>query len=95
MCGNGVRCVAKFVYDHGIAAQAHVEHRNRQWRLEHRTRNPKRTRGTHPRRYGRADFAPCIIPTTLVAPEGVTEPVVNVPFQIADENSACDLRLDG
>ena len=24
MCGNGIRCVAKYVYDHGIAAQAEL-----------------------------------------------------------------------
>jgi len=25
MCGNGVRCVAKFIYDHGIARKEHVK----------------------------------------------------------------------
>ena len=24
MCGNGVRCVAKYVYDHGLAKQANA-----------------------------------------------------------------------
>src|SRR5690349_7352595 len=25
MCGNGVRCVAKYVYDHGIAREKHLK----------------------------------------------------------------------
>ena len=25
MCGNGIRCVAKYVYDHGIAPKDHVK----------------------------------------------------------------------
>ena len=34
MCGNGVRCVAKYVYDHGIAAKADADDRNRPRRAD-------------------------------------------------------------
>ena len=29
MCGNGLRCVAKFVHDHGIARKPQLTHRDR------------------------------------------------------------------
>ena len=29
MCGNGMRCVAKYVYDHGIARKDRLDHRDR------------------------------------------------------------------
>ena len=34
MCGNGLRCVAKYVYDHGIATQAAADHRDRPRRAD-------------------------------------------------------------
>ena len=56
MCGNGIRCVAKFVYDHGIAAEAVAEDRNRprRARRSNSTVNAGKVR-QRPRRHGRAD----------------------------------------
>ena len=34
MCGNGVRCVAKYVYDHGLAPQEDAADRNRPGRAD-------------------------------------------------------------
>ena len=47
MCGNGVRCVAKYVYDHGIAAKRAAEDRNRRRRAHARpgSRPAARSRG--------------------------------------------------
>ena len=39
MCGNGVRCVAKYVYDHGIAKKPIVKNRNRPRRIVARIGN--------------------------------------------------------
>ena len=38
MCGNGVRCVAKYVYDHGLRATTAPHHRNRPRRPDARPR---------------------------------------------------------
>ena len=44
MCGNGVRCVAKYVYDHGIAEKRHAADRNgpRHPRIAAASRRPAR-----------------------------------------------------
>ena len=56
MCGNGIRCVAKYVYDHGIRRQRDAENRIGRARAIARSvlhrRQSQQVRG----RYGRADI---------------------------------------
>ncbi len=83
MCGNGIRCVAKYLYDYGICRKremtvetgAGIKHlqlfvegeRVRQVRVE----------------MGVPRFRPKEIPTTLQAPSGDAEdPILEVPYQV-------------
>ena len=34
MCGNGIRCVGKYVYDHGLAREGHAARRDRRRRQD-------------------------------------------------------------
>ncbi len=56
MCGNGVRCVAKYVYDHGIAKKPtlKIETGHGVLSLDLEVAGGKVAKGS--RRYGRADF---------------------------------------
>ena len=56
MCGNGVRCVAKYLYDHGLARQEPVDDRDRPRRPHARPRSRRRAGAAGPRRHGRADL---------------------------------------
>ena len=78
MCGNGVRCVAKYVYDHGLASKQTPEDRNRRGRAVARSGN-RVGRGRHgigrqsaarAGRHGRPQLAASQIPVALpgVAP---------------------------
>ena len=52
MCGNGVRCVAKYVYDHGIARKPTLTHRDRPRRPDARVAS----RGRQGRSASRVDM---------------------------------------
>lgn len=89
MCGNGVRCVAKFVHDHGIAAKTplKIETGRGVLTLDLEIRQGKAVRV-------RVDMGEPIldgakIPTTFEGPR-----VVNVPLPIAQEPcfAACGLE---
>lgn len=78
MCGNGIRCVAKYVYDHGICPREQLKIETACGIL---TLNVEVERGKVQR--VRVDMGPPIlepekIPTTLAGPQ-----VVEQPFEIA------------
>jgi diaminopimelate epimerase len=82
MCGNGIRCVAKYLYDHGICRREtlRVESASTVYTLELTIR------------HGRVDqvrvdmgepiLLPEQIPTTLRSPAGPAEPVVDLPLAV-------------
>jgi diaminopimelate epimerase len=82
MCGNGIRCVAKYLYDHGICRREtlRVESAGTVYTLELTIR------------HGRVDqvrvdmgepiLLPEQIPTTLRSPAGPAEPVVDLPLAV-------------
>jgi diaminopimelate epimerase len=83
MCGNGIRCVAKYLYDYGIR-------RNKTLQIE----SAKRMLTLHLEVAGgvvdrvRVDMGEPIlipeqIPTTLRSPKGAGEPVVDFPLSVA------------
>ncbi|BBO34152.1 diaminopimelate epimerase [Lacipirellula parvula] len=83
MCGNGIRCVAKFVHDHGIAVrdQLRITSAGKQFLLDLETRSGKVERV-------RVDMGEPIltardIPTTLAG-----DPPVDAPFEIAGRTLA-------
>jgi diaminopimelate epimerase len=81
MCGNGIRCVAKYVYDHGIARKDHVTIETGRGVLT----LDLEIEGGKARRV-RVDMGTPIlqgsdIPTTLPG-----DPPVDVPVEIADEH---------
>ncbi len=84
MCGNGIRCVAKYLYDHGIRRKEHltVESAGRVLSLELVT-------GGGVVKQVRVDMdepilIPERIPTTLRSPNGPEQPVVDVPLSVGD-----------
>ena len=57
MCGNGIRCVAKYVYDHGICQQDHAANRIGRQCLHAGTERSSGGRvASGPRRHGPADL---------------------------------------
>jgi len=91
MCGNGVRCVAKYIHDHGIAPKGAGDRRDGPGGPDPR---PSRPRGARVRRV-RVDMGPPIlhsadIPTTLPG-----DPPVNVPLTVRGPSPGRDGRLDG
>jgi diaminopimelate epimerase len=82
MCGNGIRCVAKYLYDHGICRQERlqIESAGRLLSLELNV-----TAGLVDRvrvDLGEPILIPDRIPTTLRSPKGPEEPVVDVPIEV-------------
>jgi diaminopimelate epimerase len=82
MCGNGIRCVAKYVYDHGIRRREtlEIESAGRVFTLE-----LKIARGVVDRvrvDMGQPILIPEKIPTKLRAPGGPEQPVVDLPIAI-------------
>jgi diaminopimelate epimerase len=73
MCGNGIRCVAKYVYDHGIASKESlaIETGNGVLQLELEIVNGKAEQITVD--MGEPKLSPELVPTTLA-----TEPVINL-----------------
>ena len=55
MCGNGLRCVAKYVYDHGIARKDRADHRDRPRHPDGGPGGEGRQGPARPRGHGRAD----------------------------------------
>lgn len=83
MCGNGIRCVAKYVYDHGIARKPELQIETKAGVL---SLTVSTTHGLVDR--VRVDMGPPIlaakrIPTTLPG-----DPVVNAALEIAGRNFA-------
>jgi diaminopimelate epimerase len=82
MCGNGIRCVAKYVFDHDIARRnpLSIESAGRIYSLELDVR-----RGSVASvrvDMGEPILTPAQIPTNLRSPRGTEEPVVDVPITV-------------
>ena len=90
MCGNGVRCVAKYIHDRGIARKDRVTIETGRGvltlDLEVDGGKVRRVRVD----MGAPILEPAEIPTLL---EG--RPPINVPLRVADREFARDRRLDG
>lgn len=83
MCGNGIRCVAKYVYDHGIkrADTLRIESGGRvlSLGLQHLNGTVDQVRVD----MGEPVLIPANVPTTLRSAGDPNSPVVNVPLTIA------------
>ena len=82
MCGNGIRCVAKYVYDHGICPSEIL-------RIESggQVRTLQLTVRSGAVEEVRVDMGPPIlnpgqIPTTLRSEVGADEPIIEAPFSM-------------
>jgi diaminopimelate epimerase len=82
MCGNGIRCVAKYLYDHGICRRSPltVESAGRRLTLELTVAGGKVAQVRVD--MGEPILIPEQIPTTLRSSESPTAPVVNVPLTV-------------
>ncbi len=82
MCGNGIRCVAKYVYDHGICRrdtlQIETAGRVLSLALQHANGLVHQVRVD----MGEPILIPDQIPTTLRSARGPEQPVVDVPLTI-------------
>jgi diaminopimelate epimerase len=82
MCGNGIRCVAKYVYDHGICRRdtLKIESAGRLLSLDLQHANGL----VHHVRVdmGEPILIPAQIPTTLRSPQGPERPVVDAPLTV-------------
>ena len=82
MCGNGIRCVAKYVHDHGVSRRnpLTIESAGRIYTLQldvqHGSVASVRVD------MGEPILTPAQIPTTLRSPRGPEEPVVDVPITV-------------
>lgn len=84
MCGNGIRCVAKYIYDHGInrSKTLRIESGGRVRELELTTENGQVSRVRVD--MGEPILIPAEIPTTLRSPSGDQQPVVDFPLTIGN-----------
>lgn len=89
MCGNGIRCVAKYIYDHGIR-------RNKTLQIESggRVRTLELTTEHGEVSLVRVDMGepiliPGQIPTTLRSPQGDEQPLIDLPLVVA----GCEVRV--
>jgi diaminopimelate epimerase len=82
MCGNGIRCVAKYLYDHGIRRSntLQIVSAGRTLQLQLETSHGEVDR-VHVD-MGEPILIPERIPTTLRSLKGPQEPVVDVPLEI-------------
>jgi diaminopimelate epimerase len=82
MCGNGIRCVAKYLYDHGIrrSESLKIESAGRVLSFELTVSRGKVERVRVD--MGEPILIPAQIPTTLRSAKGPEEPVVDVPVSI-------------
>jgi diaminopimelate epimerase len=82
MCGNGIRCVAKYLYDHGICRRnpLRIESAGRTLALELKTAQGvvEQVRVD----MGEPILIPSRVPTTLRAASGPEQPVVDAPLEI-------------
>jgi diaminopimelate epimerase len=83
MCGNAIRCVAKYVYDHGIVRRnpLRIESGGQLFTLELMLRDD-RVESVRVD-MGEPILTPERIPTTLRSPAGPDAPVVDVPISVA------------
>jgi diaminopimelate epimerase len=82
MCGNGIRCVAKYVYDHGLCQRNAL-----QIESGGNIRTLELTISGGKVEHVRVDMGPPIltpgeIPTTLRAPTRPNAPIVDFPFEL-------------
>jgi diaminopimelate epimerase len=83
MCGNGIRCVAKYLYDHGLsrrdrlAIESGGQVRNLDLTVQRGVVTEVRVD------MGEPILTPQRIPTTLRSPAGPKEPVAGVPIAVA------------
>jgi diaminopimelate epimerase len=88
MCGNGIRCVAKYVYDHAICRSnpLRIESAGRiftlELNLEHGSVASVRVD------MGEPILTPSQIPTNLRSPSGPDQPVVDQPITVGDRTFA-------
>lgn len=88
MCGNGIRCVAKYVYDHAICRSnpLRIESAGRIFTLElnfeHGSVASVRVD------MGEPILTPVDIPTNLRSPSGPDQPVVDQPITVGDRTFA-------
>ena len=82
MCGNGIRCVAKYIHDHGIARRntLNIESAGRVLSFELSLAGGK-VDGVRVD-MGEPILIPDQIPTTLRSSEGEDKPVIDVPVSI-------------
>ncbi len=82
MCGNGIRCVARYVYDHGICRrdQLQIESGGKVLSLDLSVRHGLVDSVRVD--MGEPILLPERIPTTLRSPAGAEEPVVEVPTRV-------------
>jgi diaminopimelate epimerase len=83
MCGNGIRCVAKYLYDHGIQRRdtLQIESAGRVLSLDlhHASGRIHHVRVD----MGEPILIPAKIPTTLRSTAGPEQPVVDIPLAVA------------
>jgi diaminopimelate epimerase len=82
MCGNGIRCVAKYLYDHGIKQQntLKIESAGRMLSLDLSVSGGKVQQVRVD--MGEPILIPAQIPTTLRSPQGADRPAVDAPVSI-------------
>ncbi len=84
MCGNGIRCVAKYVYDHDISRRnpLNIESGGQVYTLELilQRGSVESVRVD----MGEPILTPEHIPTILRSPAGSDEPIVDMPITVAD-----------
>jgi diaminopimelate epimerase len=83
MCGNGIRCVAKYVYDHGIrrSKSLRIESGGRTRTLDLETANNRVEQVRVD--MGEPILIPEQIPTKLRSPKGPEQPVTDLPLLVA------------
>jgi diaminopimelate epimerase len=88
MCGNGIRCVAKYVYDHGICRREtlKIESAGHVYSLELKVRHGLVDQVRVD--MGEPILLPERIPTTLRSPAGPAAAVVNVPLAVGGRELA-------
>jgi diaminopimelate epimerase len=88
MCGNGIRCVAKYVYDHAICRSnpLRIESAGRIFTLELNVEHGSVASVRVD--MGEPILTPADIPTNLRSPSGPEQPVVNQPITVGDRTFA-------
>jgi diaminopimelate epimerase len=88
MCGNGIRCVAKYVYDHAICRSnpLRIESAGRIFTLELNVEHGSVASVRVD--MGEPILTPVDIPTNLRSPSGPDQPVVDQPITVGDRTFA-------